>query len=154
MTVNVTEGDIHSSSKKNKIQDVTLVSDDDNKMEVSAIVNDNAKSNEVTYGEYFKIYEDELKNVKRIVDGERENSMKVTKQNMLKERLRTIGVKKDYSFSYVTKNMRNRSKIFETNYKRSLDKIEKIENTNFKKVTSAEIQKMINLCKNEQNIMK
>ena len=104
--------------------------------------------------EYFKIYEDELKNVKRIVDGERENSMKVTKQNMLKERLRTIGVKKDYSFSYVTKNMRNRSKIFETNYKRSLDKIEKIENTKFKKVTSAEIQKMINLCKNEQNIMK
>ena len=154
MTVNVTEGDIHSSSKKNKIQNVTLVSNDDNKMEVSAIVNDNAKSNEVTYGEYFKIYEDELKNVKRIVDGERENSMKVTKQNMLKERLRTIGVKKDYSFSYVTKNMRNRSKIFETNYKRSLDKIEKIENTKFKKVTSAEIQKMINLCKNEQNIMK
>ena len=50
--------------------------------------------------------------------------------------------------------MRNRSKIFETNYKRSLDKIEKIENTKFKKVTSAEIQKMINLCKNEQNIMK
>ena len=106
------------------------------------------------YGEYFKIYEDELKNVKRIVDGHRENTMKVTKQKMLKERLRTIGTKKDYSFSYVTKNMKNRSKIFETNYKRSLDKIEKIENTNFKKVTSAEIQKMINLCKNEQNIMK
>ena len=41
-----------------------------------------------------------------------------------------------------------------TIYKTSLDRIKKIENTKFKKVTSAEIQKMINLCKNEQNIMK
>ena len=154
MAVNVAEGDVHSSSKKNKVQDVRLVSDDDNKMEVSAIVNDNAKSDEVTYGEYFKIYEDELKNVKRIVDGERENIMKVTKKEMLKERIKTIGIKKNYSFSYVTKNMKERSKIFETNFKRSFDKIEKAENTKFKKVTSAELQKMINLCKKEQNIMK
>ena len=53
-----------------------------------------------------------------------------------------------------TENMINRSKVFRKNFENMCEKIDKIELSKFKKVTSDEIQKLINACKNEQKITK
>ena len=66
--------------------------------------------------------------------------------------LKNIG--KDYKFSKRTENMKRRSQVFTNNFEKVYDKIEKTENSKFRDVTSAEIKKLIFLCKSEQNISK
>ena len=50
--------------------------------------------------------------------------------------------------------MKRRSQVFTNNFEKVYDKIEKTENSKFRDVTSAEIKKLIFLCKSEQNISK
>ena len=49
--------------------------------------------------------------------------------------------------------MRNRSNVFAKIWKQTVEKIVNSENSKFRKITSAEIQKLMKLCKNEQNIV-
>ena len=48
--------------------------------------------------------------------------------------------------------MKRRSQVFTNNFGKVYDKIDKTENSKFRDVTSAEINKLICLCKSEQNI--
>ena len=115
---------VMDSSKKNKIDNVTLVSDDKAKilqMEVETeeeafknvienIETDRKKVNEVSYGVFYKNFEKELENIKKFVD--KQKRMDVDKIQNIKEMFTKIG--KDYRFSKRTQNMRNRSNVFET----------------------------------------
>ena len=154
---------VMDSSKKNKIDNVTLVSDDKAKIlqmevetEEEAIKNviensetDRKKVNEVSYGVFYKHFEKELENIKKFVD--KQKRMDVDKIQNIKEMFTKIG--KDYRFSKRTQNMRNRSNVFERIWKQTVEKIINSENSKFRKITSAEIQKLMKLCKNEQNIV-
>ena len=60
---------------------------------------------------------------------------------------------KDYKFGKRTENMKRRSQVFSNNFEKTYDKIEKTENSKFRDVTSAEIKKLIFMCKSEQNII-
>ena len=154
---------VMDSSKKNKIDNVTLVSDDKAKilqMEVETeeeafknvienIETDRKKVNEVSYGVFYKHFEKELENIKKFVD--KQKRMDVDKIQNIKEMFTKIG--KDYRFSKRTQNMRNRSNVFEKIWKQTVEKIVKSENSKFRKITIAEIQKLVKLCKNEQVIV-
>ena len=48
--------------------------------------------------------------------------------------------------------MKRRSQVFTNNFGKVYDKIDKTENSKFRDVTSAEIKKLLFLCKSEQNI--
>ena len=142
---------------------VILVSDDEAKIlqmevetdkEASKNVNENSetnslKVNEVSYGVFYKNFEKELENIKKFVD--KQKRMDVDKIQNIKEMFTKIG--KDYRFSKRTQNMRNRSNVFERIWKQTVEKIVNSENSKFRKITSAEIQKLMKLCKNEQNIV-
>ena len=65
--------------------------------------------------------------------------------------IRTVG--KDYKYCERTDNMMKRSQAFIKEYEKTYDKIEKIENSKFRDVTSVEIQKLIKMCKIEQKII-
>ena len=154
---------VMDSPKKNKIDNITLVSDDKAKilqMEVETeeeafknvienIETDRKKVNEVSYGVFYKNFEKELENIKKFVD--KQKRMDVDKIQNIKEMFTKIG--KDYRFSKRTQNMRNRSNVFERIWKQTVEKIVNSENSKFRKITSAEIQKLMKLCKNEQNIV-
>ena len=153
---------VMDSSKKNKIDNVTLVSDDEAKIlqmevetEEEAIKNviensetDRKKVNEVSYGVFYKNFEKELENIKKFVD--KQKRMDVDKIQNIKEMFTKIG--KDYRFGKRTQNMRNRSNVFAKIWKQTVEKIVNSENLKFRKITSAEIQKLMKLCKNKQNI--
>ena len=96
-----------------------------------------------------KKFEKELENIKKFVD--KQKRMDVDKIQNIKEMFTKIG--KDYRFSKRTQNMRNRSNVFERIWKQTVEKIVNSENSKFRKITSAEIQKLMKLCKNEQNIV-
>ena len=150
--------------KKNKVDNETLVSDDkntvsqmeeqtDSNMEVEIAEKTTLNSNkcvEVSYCVFYKNFEKELESIKKIVDEKKK--MTVIKSLCIKDRIRSIG--NNERFEKKTENMMNRSKVFRKNFENACDKIDKTELSKFKKVTSDEIQRLINLCKNEQKITK
>ena len=150
------------NDKKNKIDNVTIVSDDkntvsqteqDSKMEVEIvekIIEASNKCDEVSYGVYYRNFEKELQSIKKIVDEKKK--MTAIRSIHIKDRIRSI--ENDDKLEKKTENMINRSKVFRKNFENMCEKIDKIELSKFKKVTSDEIQKLINACKNEQKITK
>ena len=156
------ESEATLNDKKNKIDNVTIVSDDkntvsqmeqdtDSKMEVEVNkITEVSKSDEVSYGVFYKNFEKELQDVKKILD--RKDKMTATRAACIKDRIRSIGIDED--FGKKTENMVNRSKVFKKKFESMCDKIENTEFLKFKKVTSAEILKIIELCKIEQKITK
>ena len=150
------------NDKKNKIDKVTIVSDDkntvsqtekDSNMEVEIvekIIEASNKCDEVSYGVYYRNFEKELQSIKKIVDEKKK--MTAIRSIHIKDRIRSI--ENDDKLEKKTENMINRSKVFRKNFENMCEKIDKIELSKFKKVTSDEIQKLINACKNEQKITK
>ena len=140
----------NTSEKKNKTDKDTLVSDDNSMVtkmdeDVEEVID---KHNEVSYNVFYKNVENELQNIKTALGKEK----KITVKNVqkIKGMLKNIG--KDYKFGKRTENMKRRSQVFTNNFEKVYDKIEKTENSKFRDVTSAEIKKLIFLCKSEQNI--
>ena len=143
--------EMNNIGKKNKIDDDTIVADDNNtvsKMEEDSEEIIVGKQTEVSYSVFFKKFENELQNIKNAVGKERKMTVKSTKR--IKEMIRTVG--KDYKYCERTENMMKRSQAFIKEYEKTYDKIEKIENSKFRDVTSVEIQKLIKMCKIEQKI--
>ena len=139
----------NTSEKKNKIDEDTLVSDDNSivtKMEEDV---EEVQDNEVSYNVFYKNVEKELQNIKTSLG--KEKKMTVKSVQRIKGMLKNIG--KDYKFSKRTENMKRRSQVFSNNFEKTYDKIEKTENSKFRDVTSAEIKKLIFMCKSEQNII-
>ena len=123
--VNVTEG-INQTSKKNKIDD-TLVDDDQNKgqqMEVETAVYDNKVQDKPI--QVFQKVERELYNIQNTLAKERKMTVKSAQR--IKGMMKNI--EKDYNLDKKTDLM----------FKRSYNKIEKAEISNFKNVTSDELQ--------------
>ena len=108
------------------------------------------KCDVVSYGVFYKNFEKELQDVKKIVD--RKDKMTATRSAIIKDRIRSIGI--DEEFEKKTENMVNRSKVFKKKFENMCDKVEKTDFLKLKKVASPEIQKIIDLCKNEQKITK
>ena len=140
----------NTSEKKNKTDKDTLVSDDNSMVtkmdeDVEEVID---KHNEVSYNVFYKNVENELQNIKTALGKEK----KITVKNVqkIKGMLKNIG--KDYKFGKRTENMKRRSQVFTNNFEKVYDKIEKTDNSKFRDVTSAEIKKLIFLCKSEQNI--
>ena len=150
--------------KKSKVDNVTLVSDDENTVsKIDEEKNSNMeveidekrteasdKCDVVSYGVFYKNFEKELQDVKKIVD--RKDKMTATRSAIIKDRIRCIGI--DEEFEKKTENMVNRSKVFKKKFENMCDKVEKTDFLKLKKVASPEIQKIIDLCKNEQKITK
>ena len=150
--------------KKSKVDNVTLVSDDkntvskkdeekDSNMEVQIDEKRTEASDKcdvASYGVFYKHFEKELQDVKKIVD--RKDKMTATRSAIIKDRIRSIGI--DEEFEKKTENMVNRSKVFKKKFENMCDKVEKTDFLKLKKVASPEIQKIIDLCKNEQKITK
>ena len=117
---------------------------------VQMITEASNKCDEVSYGVYYRNFEKELQSIKKIVDEKKK--MTAIRSIHIKDRIRSI--ENDDKLEKKTENMINRSKVFRKNFENMCEKIDKIELSKFKKVTSDEIQKLINACKNEQKITK
>ena len=63
-------------------------------------------------------------------------------------------VAKDYNHGKSSDKKIERFQIFTKKFDKAYDKIEKMENSKFRNVTLDEIQKLINLCKTEQSIVR
>ena len=63
-------------------------------------------------------------------------------------------VAKYYNHGKSPDNKIERFQIFTKKFDKAYDKIEKMENSKFRNVTLDEIQKLINLCKTEQSIVR
>ena len=151
LTANLSSpGSPKNSKKKAKILQMEVETEEEAfKNVIENIETDRKKVNEVSYGVFYKNFEKELENIKKFVD--KQKRMDVDKIQNIKEMFTKIG--KDYRFSKRTQNMRNRSNVFERIWKQTVEKIVNSENSKFRKITSAEIQKLMKLCKNEQNIV-
>ena len=140
----------NTSEKKNKTDKDTLVSDDNSMVtkmdeDVEEVIDNH---NEVSYNVFYKNVENELQNIKTALGKEKKITVKNAQK--IKGMLKNIG--KDYKFGKRTENMKRRSQVFTNNFEKVYDKIEKTDNSKFRDVTSAEIKKLIFLCKSEQNI--
>ena len=63
-------------------------------------------------------------------------------------------VAKDYNHGRSSDNKIERLQIFTKKFEKAYDKIEKLENSKFKNVTLNEVQRLINLCKTKQSIVR
>ena len=110
--------EISNIGKKNKIDDDTIVADDNNtvsKMEEDSEEIVVGKQTEVRYSVFFKKFENELQNIKNAVSNEKKMTVKSTKR--IKEMIRTVG--KDYKYCERTDNMMKRSQAFIKEYETS-----------------------------------
>ena len=63
-------------------------------------------------------------------------------------------VAKDYNHGRSSDNKIERLQIFTKKFEKAYDKIEKLENSKFRNVTLNEVQRLINLCKTKQSIVR